>query len=104
MCVLPFNRRRTPMATLQTLLGLATVYSPATYDMLYESERPRLRNVPGTPSRTWGIGSTHARTLPVAAFGVNPIGTMCVFPLLPIDISIRSPDGDACGREEHHDQ
>ena len=32
------------MATLQTLLGLAPVHSPTTYDMLYESERPRSWN------------------------------------------------------------
>jgi len=36
-----FNRRRTPMAAFQTLLGLATVHGPTTYDMLYESELTR---------------------------------------------------------------
>ena len=35
------NRRRTPMAAFQTLLGLATVHGPTTYDMLYESELTR---------------------------------------------------------------
>ena len=36
-----FNRRRTPMAAFQTLLGLATVHGPTTYDMLYDSELTR---------------------------------------------------------------
>ncbi len=33
-----FNRRRTPMAAFQTLLGLATLHGPTTYDRLYTSE------------------------------------------------------------------
>jgi transposase-like protein/ribosomal protein L37AE/L43A len=33
-----FNRRRTPMAAFQTLLGLATLHGPMTYDRLYGSE------------------------------------------------------------------
>jgi len=37
-----FNRRRTPMAAFQTLLGLASgVHGPTTYDMLYASESTR---------------------------------------------------------------
>ena len=37
-----FNRRRTPMAAFQTLLGLASgVHGPTTYDMLYSSESTR---------------------------------------------------------------
>ena len=36
-----FNRRRTPMAAFQTLLGLATVHGPTTYQMLYGSESTR---------------------------------------------------------------
>ena len=37
-----FNRRRTPMAAFQTLLGLATgVHGPTSYDMLYRSESAR---------------------------------------------------------------
>lgn len=36
-----FNRRRTPMAAFQTLLGLATLHGPTTYDMLYDSELTR---------------------------------------------------------------
>ena len=37
-----FNRRRTPMAAFQTLLGLATgVHGPTTYDMLYASDLAR---------------------------------------------------------------
>jgi transposase-like protein len=37
-----FNRRRTPMAAFQTLLGLASgVHGPTTYDMLYTSESTR---------------------------------------------------------------
>jgi hypothetical protein len=30
-----FNRRRTPMAAFQTLLGLGAQQSPTTYNMLY---------------------------------------------------------------------
>ncbi len=33
-----FNRRRTPMAAFQTLLGLATLHGPTTYDRRYASE------------------------------------------------------------------
>jgi hypothetical protein len=33
-----FNRRRTPMAAFQTLLGLATVHTPTSYRGLYDSE------------------------------------------------------------------
>jgi transposase-like protein len=33
-----FNRRRTPMAAFQTLLGLATLHGPTSYDRLYRSE------------------------------------------------------------------
>lgn len=33
-----FNRRRTPMAAFQTLLGLATLQGPTTYNRLYRSE------------------------------------------------------------------
>lgn len=37
-----FNRRRTPMAAFQTLLGLASgVHGPTSYDMLYRSESAR---------------------------------------------------------------
>ncbi len=36
-----FNRRRTPMAAFQTLLGLATGRAPTTYKMLYDSESAR---------------------------------------------------------------
>ena len=37
-----FNRRRTPMAAFQTLLGLASgVHGPTSYDMLYSSESTR---------------------------------------------------------------
>ncbi len=36
-----FNRRRTPMAAFQTLLGLATAHGPTTYQMLYDSESTR---------------------------------------------------------------
>src|SRR5712691_4799183 len=37
-----FNRRRTPMAAFQTLLGLASeVHGPTTYEMLYASESTR---------------------------------------------------------------
>ena len=33
-----FDRRRTPMATFQTLLGLAMFHGSKTYDRLYASE------------------------------------------------------------------
>jgi urease accessory protein UreE len=33
-----FNRRRTPMAAFQTLLGLGTQRQPTTYNQLYEVE------------------------------------------------------------------
>ena len=33
-----FNRRRTPMAAFQTLLGLGTLHGPTTYDQLYAVE------------------------------------------------------------------
>lgn len=36
--VFRFNRRRTPMAAFQSLLGLATQHGPTTYDMLYDAE------------------------------------------------------------------
>jgi hypothetical protein len=37
-----FNRRRTPMAAFQTLLGLASgAHGPTTYEMLYASESAR---------------------------------------------------------------
>jgi len=36
-----FNRRRTPMAAFQTLLGLATLHGPTSYDLLYGSELTR---------------------------------------------------------------
>ena len=36
-----FNRRRTPMASFQTLLGLATLHGPTSYDLLYDSELTR---------------------------------------------------------------
>ena len=37
-----FNRRRTPMAAFQTLLGVASaVHGPTSYDMLYRSESTR---------------------------------------------------------------
>ena len=36
--VFRFNRRRTPMAAFQSLLGLASVHRPTTYDSLYASE------------------------------------------------------------------
>ena len=36
--VFRFNRRRTPMAAFQTLLGLAGQHTPTTYKMLYDSE------------------------------------------------------------------
>ena len=35
------NRRRTPMAAFQTLLGLATARRPTTYEMLFGSESTR---------------------------------------------------------------
>jgi len=35
--VFRFNRRRTPMAAFQSLLGLTTQHPPATYKMLYEA-------------------------------------------------------------------
>jgi len=34
-----FNRRRTPMAAFQSLLGLASLHQPTTYNMLYDGER-----------------------------------------------------------------
>ena len=33
-----FNRRRTPMAAFQTLLGLATLHGPTPYNWLYGPE------------------------------------------------------------------
>ena len=36
--VFRFNRRRTPMAAFQTLLGLAGQHTPTTYKMLYGGE------------------------------------------------------------------
>jgi transposase-like protein len=36
--VLRFNRRRTPMAAFQSLLGLTAQHPPATYQMLYAAE------------------------------------------------------------------
>ena len=36
--VFRFNRRRTPMAAFQSLLGLTTQYTPTTYKMLYSAE------------------------------------------------------------------
>jgi transposase-like protein len=36
-----FNRRRTPMAAFQTLLGVATLHGPTSYDLLYDSELTR---------------------------------------------------------------
>jgi hypothetical protein len=36
--VFPFNRRRTPMAAFQSLLGLAGQHGPTTYDGLYDAE------------------------------------------------------------------
>ena len=36
--VFRFNRRRTPMAAFQTLLGLATQHAPTSYKMLYAAE------------------------------------------------------------------
>ena len=37
--VFRFNRRRTPMAAFQSLLGLTTQHAPTTYKMLYGAER-----------------------------------------------------------------
>jgi transposase-like protein len=37
--VFRFNRRKTPMAAFQSLLGLAGQHSPTTYKMLYATER-----------------------------------------------------------------
>ena len=39
--VFRFNRRRTPMAAFQSLLGLTTQHAPTTYKMLYAAERGR---------------------------------------------------------------
>jgi len=36
--VFRFNRRRTPMATFQSLLGLTAQHTPTTYKMLYGAE------------------------------------------------------------------
>ena len=36
--VFRFNRRRTPMAAFQSLLGLTTRHAPTTYQMLYAAE------------------------------------------------------------------
>jgi transposase-like protein len=36
--VFRFNRRRTPMAAFQSLLGLTTLHAPTTYQMLYAAE------------------------------------------------------------------
>ena len=36
--VFRFNRRRTPMAAFQSLLGLTTQHAPTTYKMLYAAE------------------------------------------------------------------
>ena len=36
--VFRFNRRRTPMAAFQSLLGLTAQYAPTTYKMLYDAE------------------------------------------------------------------
>jgi hypothetical protein len=33
-----FNRRRTPMAAFQSLLGLTSEHGPTTYNMLYDGE------------------------------------------------------------------
>jgi hypothetical protein len=38
MLTFRFNRRRTPMASFQTLLGLATLQGPTPYHGLYASE------------------------------------------------------------------
>ena len=37
--VFRFNRRKTPMAAFQTLLGLSSSHEPTTYKMLYAAER-----------------------------------------------------------------
>ena len=37
-CVFRFNRRRTPMAAFQSLLGLTSQHEPTTYNMLYDGE------------------------------------------------------------------
>jgi len=36
--VFRFNRRRTPMAAFQSLLGLTARHTPTTYKMLYSGE------------------------------------------------------------------
>ena len=36
--VFRFNRRRTPMAAFQSLLGLTAQHAPTTYQMLYAAE------------------------------------------------------------------
>ena len=36
--VFRFNRRRTPMAAFQSLLGLTSQHTPTTYQMLYAAE------------------------------------------------------------------
>jgi hypothetical protein len=36
--VFRFNRRRTPMAAFQSLLGLTAQHTPTTYKMLYSGE------------------------------------------------------------------
>ena len=36
--VFRFNRRRTPMAAFQPLLGLTAQHAPTTYQMLYAAE------------------------------------------------------------------
>jgi hypothetical protein len=36
--VFRFNRRRTPMAAFQSLLGLTAQHPPTTYQMLYAAE------------------------------------------------------------------
>ena len=36
--VFRFNRRRTPMAAFQSLLGLTAQHPPTTYHMLYAAE------------------------------------------------------------------
>ena len=36
--VFRFNRRRTPMAAFQSLLGLSTRHAPTTHKMLYAAE------------------------------------------------------------------
>ncbi len=45
-----FNRRRTPMAAFQTLLGLASgIHGPTTYDMLHRSGSPDRHKVASEP-------------------------------------------------------